>query len=250
MPPTDAYSEAELIEQIRKLVARIQAKTEELERSISNKIGWLLGYLADRVREGWNQFTNLMRQMWDALSEIFSNLGSPTVLWDTADAWSNSVGGPVSGQVQSADPGSLAVDSDHWAGSGATRYREILPLQKTALDKVKSTYTDGISSALSDLAKGIIAFWGALITALASLVGGIIGALASSATIFGLPAAPFIAGAAALVACGAFYAGGMILKAVASSANTTLRQKINDNSGYRDPSGGTAGHWPPATTTG
>ncbi|MEE6261791.1 hypothetical protein [Plantactinospora sonchi] len=236
-----AAEEQALINKIHSTVARINTKTSELQNNINNKMGWLPGPLQDKVLEGWNKFTGFLRECWDALAEIFTNMGSPSTLWSTADSWSNNVGGPVSAQVQSAKVGTLATD-DRWDGTAAERYRQNLPLQETALDKMKSVYSDGVSSALSDVAKGIIAFWGALIVALGALVAGIIGAVTSSATIFGLPAAPFIAAAAALVAVGAFYSGGLILKSVCSSANSTLRQKLNDNTGYRE------GHWPSATT--
>jgi hypothetical protein len=240
-PGATAAEEAALIAKINDVVGRIEAKTTELQNSINSKLHWLPGFLQDKVIAGWNKFTKFLKECWDALVEIFTNMGSPSTLWNTADAWSNNVGGPVSGEVQSAEAGSLEVD-DNWDGTAADKYRQNLPMQKTALEKIKTTYTDGISSALSDVAKGIIAFWGGLIVALGSLVAGIIGALTSSATILGLPAAPFIAAAAALAAVGAFYSGGLILKSVCSSANSTLRQKLNDNTGYRD------GHWPPATT--
>ncbi|WP_250002109.1 hypothetical protein [Actinoplanes sp. M2I2] len=110
-----------------------------------------------------------------------------------------------------------------------------------ALDNVKATLTDGVSSALSDVAEGIIVFWTGLIIALVALVGGIIGALAS-ATVVGLPAGPFIAAGAALTASAAMIAGGETLKSVCAAANSTLRQKIADNSGFHQ------GHWPPAAT--
>lgn len=237
-----AYAdESALIEKINSVIARINAKTNELQNSINDKIGWLPGFIADKVIAGWNRFTGFLKECWDATAEIFGNLGSPSTLSATADSWSNNVGGPVSAQVQSAKSGSLSVD-DNWDGTAAERYRQNLPLQEAALDKMRATFSDGISTALSDVAKGIYAFWGLLITALAALVGGIISALASSATIVGLPAAPFIAAAAALVAVGAFASGGLILKSVSAGANSTLRQKLNDNSGFRN------GGWPQATT--
>jgi hypothetical protein len=239
--PISAGQEAALLQQINDVVGRINQKTTELQNSINKGLKWLPGFLADKVIAGWNKFCGFLKDCWNALAEIFGNMGSPSALWNTADSWSKQVGGPVSAQVQSAKAGSLAVD-DNWDGTAADRYRQNLPLQETALDKMKTTFSDGISTALSDVAKGIIAFWAALVVALGALVAGIIGAIASSATIFGLPAAPFIAAAAALVAVGAFFSGGLILKSVASSANTTLQQKLNDNAGYRD------GHWPPATT--
>jgi hypothetical protein len=236
-----AAEESALIAKINEVLGRIEAKTAELQRSINSKLNWLPGFLQDKVLAGWHKFTGFLSECWDAVVEICTNMGSPSALWNTADAWSDSVGGPVSGQVQSAEAGSLEVD-DNWDGTAADRYRQNLPMQKTALERVKTTFSDGISSALSDVAKGIMAFWGGLVVALGALVAGIIGALASSATIFGLPAAPFIAAGAALAAVGALLSGGLILKSVCSSANSTLRQKLNDNTGYRD------GHWPPATT--
>ncbi len=147
----------------------------------------------------------------------------------------------MSGQVQNADAGSLTVD-DNFDGSAATAYKQAVPLQKTALEKIKTTYTDGISTVLSDVGKAIYVFWGALIVALAAFIAGMIAAISSSATIVGLPAGPFIGAGAVLVALGAFAAGSMNLKSAAAAANTSLRQKINDNSGFRD------GHWPKATT--
>jgi hypothetical protein len=107
---------------------------------------------------------------------------------------------------------------------------------------MKTVLTDGIAGALSDVSKGIIAFWVGLVTALAALVVGIIAALSSSATIVGLPAAPFIAAGAALVAVGAVGGGMAVLTSVCSSAATSMRQKLNDNTAFR------GGHWPPAAT--
>jgi hypothetical protein len=240
-PGTTAADEAALVGKINSAVARIDAKTVQLQNSINSKLHHLPGFLQDKVIAGWNKLTSVLQTAWDRLKDVFTNMGSPSTLWDTADAWSNSVGGPVSGQVQSAEAGSLAVD-DNWDGTAADKYRQNLPMQKTAMEKMKTTFADGISSALSDVAKGIIAFWGSLVVALAAFVAGMITACASAATIFGLPAAPFIAVGAALAAGAAFLSGMLILKSVCSSANSTLRQKINDNTGYRD------GHWPKATT--
>jgi hypothetical protein len=234
-----AVTESELVDKLLQLVDRINAKTTELQNAVNDKLGWLPGFLQDKVVDGWNKFCDFMREVWDFCYEVCTNMGSPTKLWATADAWSDTVGAPVSAQVQSADAGLLTVD-DNWDGDAANAYRQTLPLQKTALDKVKTTLTDGISGALSDVAKGIIAFWASLAVALAALIGGIIGAIASAATIFGLPAAPFIAAGAALAADAALIGGGMILKSVCSGASTALRQKLDDNAGFHE------GHWPPA----
>jgi hypothetical protein len=115
-------------------------------------------------------------------------------------------------------------------------------VQKAAPEKIKTVLTDGLSTALSDLAKGIVAFWGGLLVALAALVGEIISALGSSATIVGLPAAPVIAGGAAAAAVAAFTSGGLVLTSVAAGVNSVLRQKLHDDAAFRN------GHWRPAVT--
>ena len=234
-----AGSEAALLDQINSVVGRIDSKTTELQNSINGKLHWLPSGLQDKVVSGWNSFCGFLERIWDNLTEILANMGSPSALWSTADAWSDWIGGPVSGQVQSADAGLLTVDTN-WDGDAAEAYRQTLPLQKAALDKVKATLTDGISTALNEVAKGILKFWAGLATALAALVIGIIGALASSATVFGLPAAPFIAAGAGLAAAAAMITGAELLKSDCASANTVLRQKLNDNAGFHE------GHWPPA----
>ncbi|KUL25849.1 hypothetical protein ADL15_39785 [Actinoplanes awajinensis subsp. mycoplanecinus] len=182
-----------------------------------------------------------MDRIWQNFNTMVSTMGSPGQVWDTADAWSDRVGVPVSSQVQTAETGMLSVD-DNWDGDAADAYRQMLPLQKTALDKIKSTISDGVSSVLKDVAMGILVFWAGLIAALLALVVGLIGAICSSATIVGLPAAPFIASGAALICSASMITGAEILKGVCSSANATLRQKF-DNTGFHE------GHWPPAVKT-
>jgi hypothetical protein len=236
-----AASDAALVERIMSTMDRINGKTIELQNAINGKMHWLPGPVQDKVIAGWNTFTGFMKECWDALYEIVTHMGSPSTLFATADSWSQHVGGPVSGEVESGDASYLTVD-DNWDGTAAKAYRETLPKQTAALKKIKAVFTDSISTALSDMAKAIYVYWGVLIGALLTLIGGIIGAIGSTATIFGMPAAPFIAGAAATVAVGAFFTGGLILKSVASGVNTTLQQKINDKADLHH------GHWPVAAT--
>jgi len=238
-------SEAALLSKIDGMVSRINLKTSQLQNSINHTLGSasvpIPQWIKDKVSEGWNKFTTLLKQLWNELAWILDNMGSPSMLFSTADGWSNRIGGPVSGLVQKAEAGSLTVD-DNFDGSAAIAYKQALPLQKTALEKIKATYTDGISTALSDMAKAIYVFWGALIVAFGALIAGIIAASGATGTIVGLPAGLVIAAGAVLVASGAVTAGSLNLKSAASGANSGLRQKINDNAGYRD------GHWPKATT--
>jgi uncharacterized protein YukE len=235
--------EAALLEQINATVARIQGKTDELQQSINGKLHWLPSGLQDSVVAGWNKFCGLMADIWHALGDILGHLGSPATLYRTAGLWSTSVGGPVSEKVGTIDTGVLTVD-DTWTGTAADAYRQLLPGQKAALAAVKTTFTDPIATGLSSLAKGIYIFWGALVAALAGLAAGIVGGLASSATILGLPATPFIIVAAALVAAAAIAAGERNLGTTASDLKTTLQEKLSESTAFPN------GQWPPARLAG
>lgn len=234
-------TEAELIAEISGTIQRIRDTVQTLENAVNSglsALSFFLGWIADRVRDGWNWFIGKLTSFWNWLTNITSHMGSPDALSATADAWSNTVGGPVSQEVQNADAGALLVD-DKWVGDAADLYKQILPMQKSALDKIKSGFADGVSSALSALRTAIFVFWAALIVALAGLIVGLIGAIASADTIIGLPGTPVIAAGAVAFALAACWIGSQNLKSAAASANSQLRQKVNDNSAFLD------GHWPP-----
>ena len=232
-------TEAAILDRINSVMDRIDTKTAELQSGIDAKLKFLPGPVQNSVVAGWNRFCDFMKRVWDNLNEVISNMGSPSAISETVNAWSDLVGGPVSAQVQSADAGLLEVDTN-WDGDAAEAYRQTLPLQKAALDKIKSALTDGIAAALSPVATAIKIFWGALVGALVALAVGIVGALASTATIFGMPAAPVIAAGAALTASVAIIVAAENLKSACDNANGALRQKIADNAAFHD------GHWPPA----
>ncbi|WP_433790683.1 hypothetical protein [Actinoplanes sp. CA-252034] len=233
-------TEAVLLERINSTISRIDGKTVELQNSINDKMGYVPSPLQLRIRQAWDDFCAFMQRIWDNLTTILSNMGSLSALSTTAQAWSDRVGVPVSGQVQAADAGLLTVDTN-WDGDAADTYRQMLPLQKTALEKVKTTLTDGLATALDQVHNGVFLFWTGLVGALVALAVGLVGAVASSATILGMPAAPFIAAGAAVTASVALIVGCETLKRACTSANTTLRQKFDDTGFFR-------GHWPPAGT--
>lgn len=238
-----AAEEAQLLQKIHDMLDKVQRKTVELINTINKTLQKLpLGIGAKPIIAATNKFLDVMNRIFAAIGEILGNMGSPSALWGTADAWSNNVGGPVSGLASESDLNYVLAD-DSWTGDAADAYKNNLPQQKNALAAVKTSLTDAISSALTEMAKAIVVFWGAIAVGLAALVAGIIGAISSSATVVGLPAAPFIAAGAALAFVAAFAAGGMNLRATASDQNTKLRQKINDRANFRGD-----GHWPRSTS--
>lgn len=235
--PVPAAEEALLRQQIADLLDKVQHKTAELVDTVDRTVSALPAAVAAPVLAGMKRLLDLVRQAYDALAEILGNLGSPSTLWSHAAAWSDGVGGPVSGLALDADPDRVEAD-DSWTGAAADAYRNALGPQKSALTAVKNTLTDGIAAALSELAKAIVVFWGVLVAGLAALVAGLIGAIASSATIVGLPAGPFIAAGAVATFLACFLAGGLTLRSAAADQNIRLRQRLDDDTSFRE------GHWP------
>ncbi|PZS30618.1 MAG: hypothetical protein DLM58_13455 [Pseudonocardiales bacterium] len=232
--------ESELVNEIFTTTRRIQDLVQTLANTIDSALSglsFLLGWIADKVRDAWNYFMGKLSEFWSWLNHILSNMGDADAVTRAANGWSDQVAGPVTKEVGNADAGLLLVD-DKWDGDAADLYKQIIPLQKTALDKIKTGFTDGISLALSQLRTAITTFKGALIVALAALAAGIIGAIFSADTIFGIPAVPFIAAGAVAICSAAIYYGVTTLQSANASANTQLRQKLNDSTGYP------GGKWP------
>jgi hypothetical protein len=232
--------DAELTNEIFITVRRIQDMVQTLANTINatlSGLSFLLGWIADRVRDAWNWFMGKIGEFWDWLRNILGNMGDGDAVTRTADAWSNDIAAPVSKEVGLADLGVLLVDNN-WTGKAADVYKGVVPPQKAALDAVKRNFADGVSLALSQLRTAITTFKGAMIVALAALVAGVIGAIGSADTIIGLPAAPVIAAGAVAVAAAAIYYGVTNLTSASASANTQLRQKLADSSAYP------GGKWP------
>ena len=227
----------DLVLQINELIAKIRTKLDELLGVVNDFLGWVpwgLGWLADKIRDAWDWLCEKFDEFWDSLTLITTNMGDRGALSTTGSTWSTSVASPVSAKKDTVDASVILRADDTWEGDAAERYGPRAKLHQTALEKVVTTYVTGITAALDTVRAGLVKFSMGLITALAALVVGIIGALASSATIFGIPAGIFIAAGAALVAIGAFYTGGELLKSDCTAARSDLEEKMFDNNGFPD----------------
>jgi hypothetical protein len=234
------------MDEILGLLDQIEARFGELRSAVNDVLsrvpGWA-SWIGDRIHEAWDYMCKQATKFWNWLSNILNNMGDPGNLSSTGSSWNRSVGGPVSAKVQVAEAGSLEAD-DTWSGTAAENYRQRIGLHKTALDKIKFRMTDGLSSALDTVKTAIYIFWGAVAVALTILVGGLITAIASEASVFGAPAGPFIAAAAILACLTSMTVGGYKLKSDCRSARDLLeRQVINESSGYF------GGHWPAGATS-
>lgn len=231
-----------VIEKAREVIAQLEEKIQALQNkldSILSKIPWGLGWIADKIHDGWNSLVGKLDEFWSWVDETFNNAGSPSRLSEAAQSWNEHVGGPVSSQSGVVDAGQLTAD-DLWSGTAADAYRQAVSPQKAAMDKVKSSLCDGVFQALDKMQSAIIIFWTAFAAGVAACIVGFIGALASAATIFGAPASPFIAGGAVLVLMAALGGGMLKLKADINSSKGILTGKLNDLSAFP------GGRWPKA----
>ena len=222
-----------------RLLQQLSEVVEELRQAVNSVLeiipSWL-GWVADQILKGWNWLCAKLEQLWAYLAELFARRGDPDALNAAADAWARSVGGPVSARAGTAEAGALRVD-DMWAGTAADQYRQILPAQKGAMAAVE-TMTDAVGQALMSIKTGIYKFWGLVAVALAALIVSIIGAIASTATIFGAPAGPVIAAGGVVAFLAAVTGGVLALNGDVSAANNGLVKVLNDNTPYP------AGRWP------
>lgn len=229
-----------LLQRINELITQIQEKFDSLKGKVDwilGKIPWGLGWLGDKLRDAWNAFVEKWDDFWAKQETFWGNMGDRDSLSTTSAAWVSDVGSPVSGKVDVVDRALLKAD-DHWTGQAAATYFPKASLHKTAMDKIQSTFVTAATGAIETVRAGLTKFYTGLIVALGALVTGMIGAIASTATIFGAPAGPFIAGGAILVAGAAFYTGGVLLKSDCTTAKQTLFNARGNNTGFPD------GEWP------
>lgn len=234
---------ADLIGEIVKLWERVQEKVEELRDAINrilDKIPGFLDWIVDRLRDGWNSLCEKFSQVFEKVTYYLTLTGSPGALSSTGDSWSVNVGGPVSNEVTTVDAGLLLVD-DAWVGDAASQYKQHIPLQKAALQAIKTSYTDAISSALDKVQLALFVWYGSIMVALGALIGSIIAAAIAAGTVAGAPGAPFIAIGGFVVFAAALTTGALILHSQSASANSALLAKLHEDTAFP------GGAWPKGT---
>lgn len=233
-----------LLDEIERLVNRIEQLVDELYGAVRNILeqipGWL-GWVRDRLLDAWDYLCEKLQPLWDWIAKYFSKPGAPWDLQSLAGRWTSEVGSPVGGQATVADAGTLLAD-DVWVGVAADRYKQALAPQRAAIAAAKSALADGMSKALSGLATALWVEFGVIAGGLATLVGCIIGAIASTSTVFGAPAGPFIAAAGVVVFLTAATGAGFVL------SNAATNSKLDIERALADPAFG-SGKWPKAVVS-
>ena len=236
-------SGADLIGEINDLWNKLVGKFDDLRDAINwilDKIPGFLDWIVDKLKDGWNKLCDKFQEVVDQVTYFFGHMGSPGALSAAADSWSTNVGGPVSNEVTTVDAGMLLVD-DTWSGDAASQYKQHIPLQKAALQAIKTTYTDTIATALDKVQNALFIWYAAIAGAITAFISCMIGAIIAAGSVAGAPGAPFIALGGVLAFAAAFGGGTFNLKSQAAGANTMLVAKLSDNTAFPN------GAWPKAT---
>lgn len=217
----------ELLQRFEDALRKIEAKTNEIVTNVNRVLSQVPGFIGNGIRRGTEEFLALIGKLYAELDKYVLKPGWPPTLLSTGSAWADDVGSRVSALAGAADADSSAI-LDEWKGPAADSYKRILGPQHKAITAIKKDFTDAIHGALTATAAGIVVWWGSIVVAVAALVGGLIGAAASTATVFGAPAGPFIAVGACLACIAALAAGTGALIGVTGVQNGILQDKVAD----------------------
>ncbi|WP_025158786.1 hypothetical protein [Leifsonia aquatica] len=213
----------DIAERVLELLEKIREKIEEIGRLINAVLRTLpavLSWIADRVRDNWNDMLAKIGEMWAWFADKLSYVGNPFTLNGAADGWKRA-GSQVARINDTIFDANLSVD-DRWTGRAAEQYKQSIEPQRRANTSIMSDYAENIGNALSGLAVAIAVFWGAVVAAIIGLLVALASAAVATGTIVGLPAAPVLVAlgiAAFLAAAGA---GVLVLYVSAGQAKTTI----------------------------
>lgn len=213
----------EKVQEIIALLAEVEQKVESLRNKINGILSWVpwgLGWAVDKFRELWDQAMDRLGEFWDMIAPIANGFGAPWVINDRLDEWVD-IGANVSEQVTVATTGELDVDN-RWTGVARDAYVDALGNQRTALQAIKSTFTDRIVGALGDVSSALWTFFVMLAIAIAAMIAGIVLATGEAVSILGLPAVPPTVILAVVTAIGTIGHGINNLRSACNSANSTF----------------------------
>lgn len=179
------------IDEILQLIREIQDVWEQFIRTVNSVLSWVpdfLMYLLDEINRLWEQLLAEWTAFWDTLNEYFEDFGNPFAVADASSGWRDQVGAPSGEMAATVTPGQLAADDDNWTGAAATRYRTRAGEQQETISALHDAIATEVVSALDGLKVAMIVLYAAIAGAFAAFIGAIVGGLASSATIVGIPA--------------------------------------------------------------
>lgn len=244
MASVDDFSS--IIDTVNQKIKEIQQKVKELFDKVNGLLSWVPSFLSgvvDTIKNALNALNQKLQEFWDQVNKFFTEPGWPPALKQAAQAWENHVSSTVSNIAGTLTTDQLQAEND-WQGQAANAYKSTIPSQDNALNAIK-TIADQINTSLNNIANAIVAFWVAIGAALLTFVVGLVAAIAACCTVVGTPAgigaAATTVGVVLALVTAAIIALTTYINGV-NSEQTTLTQKLNDNSTFPN------GRWPVSTS--
>jgi hypothetical protein len=209
-----------VIDMLEKIEAAINKLQDFINKTL-NLVPGFLGWIVDKVRDGWNSLVAKIEEFWDWFTDKLSYVGDPIALSNAASSWKVDIGGKVGNLARDIDDSDILVD-DRWQGAGADQYRQAIPPQRDAMLSIKTDFANNIATGLESLRTAIVVFWGAVLAAIIGISVAFAVATGEAVTVFGLPLAPPTALGGLAVGLGAIGVAALNLQNVASGAKSSF----------------------------
>lgn len=219
----------QLIERIQRMIERIYKLWRDFIDTVNRtlaRVPDVLSWVRDRLLEAWDGLTAKANEFFAKIGELLERFGDPFQVGDVASRWNPEIGAPAAAAAAEVTTGQLYADDGQWVGSTADAYRNRVSEQQATLNAIRDEIAVKVASSLNSMQIAMWTFYTALAGALATFIACLVGGLASAATIFGLPATPFIIGAGFVVAIAAITGAGFLFGAHASTQADALRTTL------------------------
>ncbi|CAM3476372.1 hypothetical protein OCAE111667_11760 [Occultella aeris] len=218
-----------LIDEILRLVQEIQNTWQRFVNLVNGALSSVpvfLQWVIDSVNRLWEQVVQMWNDFWEGVSDFLSRFGDPGAVATASASWTSMVSQPAGEVAATVTTGQLSADDDAWSGDAATKYRTRAGEQQATISAIRDEVATKVVAALDGMKLAMFVFYGALIAAILALIGAIIGGLASSATIVGIPAGIVIIIGAGAIAIGAIVVAGMVFSGTADQRASEMRSAI------------------------
>lgn len=206
----------------------IQEAKKKYHDFVNSLPGYIIPYL--------DRFFAYMDDVWKKAQQAYDDIVFPGDIKDCAKQWMNHVAKPISGALGHVKNLDSQVD-DCWSGPAATSYSNMIPKQQAAIKAVED-FANKTADALDEFANAEQDFMFDLLIAVASLVVGMVGAIATAAGV--VPGIVAVLGAA-VTFVGALESAYKGLNSTTNTQTRTLKESVINNSDDLDNFG-----WPAA----
>ncbi|MGC7093185.1 hypothetical protein ACPZ19_00825 [Amycolatopsis lurida] len=161
---------------------KVQKALDDFIREARKQLAEIPGFLDKLVKPAKDALAELVRlhqQLVELVAPLFTHMGSPSTLRETADGWSEQVNTKL---AAISDDELLKLTAAHrWHSDGATAYRQLIPIQQKKLDEVADLAAE-LRGNLRAMANAVESFWTALALGFGSCATAVIGIAFTAST--------------------------------------------------------------------